>query len=212
MGKRSKFIEVPILTGNECPTSVRLFLSGHLLSGSKRLGHAAARTVGACPTEQAVALRFALPLQRNNDVRVGTRSEAPRSRHRISRRAPYLGTEPRVTPSLMMPGIIISFIFSEHGRLVFCTSPSQNQLTGVPQPVDDATHWFSIQVDTANLPRRRGVTCSRSSSPASTRRSMLRWLTRHIRAASFRLTRSGSGNARICPAIEWFLRAVATRI
>jgi transposase len=53
----------------------------------------------------------------------------------------------------MMPGIIISFIFSEHGRLVFCTSPSQNQLTCVPQPVDDATHWFSIQVDTANLPR-----------------------------------------------------------
>ena len=53
----------------------------------------------------------------------------------------------------MMPGIIISFIFSEHSRLVFCTSPTQNQLTCVSQPVDDATHWFSIQVDTANLPR-----------------------------------------------------------
>jgi hypothetical protein len=53
----------------------------------------------------------------------------------------------------MMPGIIISFIFSKQGCLILRTSPSQNQFACEPQAVDDAAHWFCIQVSTANLPR-----------------------------------------------------------
>ena len=53
----------------------------------------------------------------------------------------------------MMPGIIISFIFSKQGYLILRTSPSQNQLACEPQAVDDAAHWFCIQVSAADLPR-----------------------------------------------------------
>ena len=35
----------------------------------------------------------------------------------------YLGANPQLEPSLMMPGIIISFVFSEQTMLIVCTAP-----------------------------------------------------------------------------------------
>jgi hypothetical protein len=45
----------------------------------------------SCFRTSVAALRSALPHQRCNDVRTGSRSEGPGCRHRIPRRAPYLG-------------------------------------------------------------------------------------------------------------------------
>ena len=59
-------------------------------------------------------------------ARTRSRSQAPGSRDRLPRRAPYLGAEPRAEPSLMMPGIIISFVFNKQGGLVFHATPFQN--------------------------------------------------------------------------------------
>ena len=56
----------------------------------------------------------------------------------------------------MMPGIIISFVFSEQNRLVFCTTPSENQLTSPKEPVDNAPNRLGIQVGAANLPGSTG--------------------------------------------------------
>ena len=52
----------------------------------------------------------------------------------------------------MMPGIIISFIFSEQLRLIFQTTPLKNQLAGAEEPADDTPNWLGIQIRTANLP------------------------------------------------------------
>jgi hypothetical protein len=52
----------------------------------------------------------------------------------------------------MMPGIIISFILSEQVALIFRTSPSQYQLACESQVIDDAAHWFSVQISSTNLP------------------------------------------------------------
>src|SRR5271156_2440372 len=56
--------------------------------------HLAALALCSCTREQAAALRSALPLQLSFAARTGSRSQAPGSRHRVPRRAPYLGTEP----------------------------------------------------------------------------------------------------------------------
>src|SRR6266566_3827808 len=53
----------------------------------------------------------------------------------VPRRAPYLGAEPPAEPSLILPGIIISFIFSKQRRLVFRTTPLQNQFASPEEPV-----------------------------------------------------------------------------
>src|SRR5271157_6209964 len=66
-------------------------------------------------------------------------------RHWFSDRTAHLGTKPPSEPSLMMPGIIISFVFSEQNRLVFCTTPSENQLTSPKEPVDNAPNRLGIQ-------------------------------------------------------------------
>ena len=42
----------------------------------------------------------------------------------------------------MMPGIIISFIFSKQGRLFIRASPLQNQLAGAQEPLQNAPHWL----------------------------------------------------------------------
>jgi hypothetical protein len=51
------------------------------------------------------------------------RSPAPGCRDRLFRRAPHVGAEPASEPSLMMHGIIISFVFSEQRRLILRTAP-----------------------------------------------------------------------------------------
>ena len=54
------------------------------------------------------------------------RSQAPGRRDRLRRRPAHLGAESASEPSLMMPGIIISCIFNEQGKLVFRAAPLQN--------------------------------------------------------------------------------------
>ena len=48
------------------------------------------------------------------------------ARGSASPRAPHLGTALAAEPSLMIPGIINSCIFSEHGKLVFRAVPLQS--------------------------------------------------------------------------------------
>jgi len=53
------------------------------------------------------------------------RSQVPRRSHRRHHCAPQLGLDNDPEPSLMMPGIIISLIFSEQGKLVLRATPLQ---------------------------------------------------------------------------------------
>ena len=53
----------------------------------------------------------------------------------------------------MMPGIIISFIFSEQSSLTFCAVPLENQLAGPKEARDDTANWLSLQIGTTNFPR-----------------------------------------------------------
>ena len=52
----------------------------------------------------------------------------------------------------MMPGIIISSIFSEQGRLVFRATPLQNQLASAEKPVDNSPNGLGIQISAPNFP------------------------------------------------------------
>ena len=54
------------------------------------------------------------------------RPQASRRPNRLHRRAAHLGVGTHAEPSLMMPGIIISLIFSEQGKLVLRATPLQN--------------------------------------------------------------------------------------
>ena len=53
-------------------------------------------------------------------------AEAPRRSHRLPVGAAHLGLGDDPEPSLMIPGIIISLIFSEQRKLVFRATPLQN--------------------------------------------------------------------------------------
>ena len=54
------------------------------------------------------------------------RSQASRRSHRHLVRPPHLGLDNDPEPSLRIPGIIISLIFSEQGKLVVRATPLQN--------------------------------------------------------------------------------------
>ena len=69
---------------------------------------------------------------------------------------PYLGPALAAEPSLIMPGIIISFIFSKQQRLVFQTTPLQNQFACPEEPVDNASNWLGVQISAENFPRSTG--------------------------------------------------------
>ena len=71
--------------------------------------------------------------------------------------APHLGLRDDPEPSLKIPGIIISLIFSEQRKLVFRATPLQNQLAGAVEALNNAANGFSIQITAADLPR-----CTRS--------------------------------------------------
>src|SRR5271166_779618 len=90
--------------------------------------------------------------QCSDPARTGSRPEASGCRHRVSWRAPHLGAEPSDEPSLMMPGIIISFVFSKQGWLVFRTTPLQNQLARADEPFDHTPNWLVVQIGTTNPP------------------------------------------------------------
>ena len=55
-----------------------------------------------------------------------SRSQASRRPDRLHRRAAHLGLGTHPEPSLKIPGIIISLIFSEQRKLVFRATPLQN--------------------------------------------------------------------------------------
>src|SRR3981189_1145662 len=77
-------------------------------------------------SEQGSGLRPAVQgvIRGRADDRGGSR--APGRPHRHHRRAPHLGLDHDPEPSLKIPGIIISLIFSEQRKLVFCAPPLQN--------------------------------------------------------------------------------------
>jgi len=52
----------------------------------------------------------------------------------------------------MMPGIIISFIFSEQLSLIFWTAPMENKLACPVKLLDDTPNRLCIQIRAANLP------------------------------------------------------------
>ena len=56
----------------------------------------------------------------------------------------------------MMPGIIISLIFSEQGKLVFCATPLQNEFPSAVEAVNNPANGFGIQITPANFPRCTG--------------------------------------------------------
>ena len=87
-----------------------------------------------------------VPDQRRDSDRNRRRSETPRSRDRLPQCPAYLGTESPIEPSLMMPGIINSFIFSEQSSLVLRTVPLQNQFAGLMEMLDDAANGLGIEV------------------------------------------------------------------
>jgi hypothetical protein len=71
---------------------------------------------------------------------------------RLHRRAPQLGLGDDPEPSLMMPGIIISLIFSEQGKLVLRAAPLQNQFASAVEAVNNPANGFGIQISAANFP------------------------------------------------------------
>ena len=53
----------------------------------------------------------------------------------------------------MMPGIIISLIFSEQGKLILRATPLQNELAGALEAVNNLANGFGVQITAANFPR-----------------------------------------------------------
>lgn len=54
----------------------------------------------------------------------------------------------------MMPGIIISLIFCEQGKLVRRAIPLQNELAGTLEAFNNIANGFGIQIIAVNFPRR----------------------------------------------------------
>jgi len=85
------------------------------------VGHAGPDELGFGEVIEPVdPLRIAVLHEEHGIRRVSGRAD------RFLRRAAHLGVEFATEPSLMMPGIIISSIFSEQGRLVFRATPLQD--------------------------------------------------------------------------------------
>jgi hypothetical protein len=59
-------------------------------------------------------------------ITIAADPQTPRRPHWAHRRAAHLGISTDPEPSLMMPGIIISCIFNEQGKLIFRAAPLQN--------------------------------------------------------------------------------------
>src|ERR1700680_1520041 len=89
--------------------------------------YAASATGHSGPTEQTPDVRSVVPgYSRSSSIDRG-RSQAPGCPDRLLLHPAYLGTDAHDEPSLMMPVIIICLILNEQLRLIFHTSPSQNE-------------------------------------------------------------------------------------
>lgn len=106
--------------------------------------HNAPTACSACFAKQAADLWNPFQGGVGNVARSGSRPEAARSKDRLSRRAPHLGPELTAEPSLIMPAIIFLLILKEQLRLVVGATPSQNQLTGLPKPLQNAANRFCV--------------------------------------------------------------------
>ena len=115
---------------------------------SRSTDHAATTSI-----EQGSDLPPAVPHGRRYTAHDRRRSQAPRRAHWRHRRAPQLGLGNDPEPSLMMPGIIISLIFREQGKLVLRATPLQNQLASAPEAANNLANGFGIQLTAANFPR-----------------------------------------------------------
>jgi integrase/recombinase XerD len=76
--------------------------------------------------EQGRRLRDPVPHGRRDTHHHRRRPQASGRTNRRHCSAPYLGSDPAAEPSLKIPGIIISLIFSEQRKLVFRATPLQN--------------------------------------------------------------------------------------
>jgi hypothetical protein len=76
--------------------------------------------------ERQARLHDPLPRRFRNAVDHRGGPQAPGHCHWLSGHSPHLGTEPTASPSLMMHGIIISFVFSEQSCLIFRTAPAEH--------------------------------------------------------------------------------------
>src|SRR5260370_53192 len=85
--------------------------------------HAAGPIGSTGVTEQTRGLQPLIPRQRRDAVGRCPRPAASRRRDRFLQRAAHLESTIAAEPSLMMPGIIISFVFSEQTMLIVCTAP-----------------------------------------------------------------------------------------
>src|ERR1700756_1096213 len=74
-------------------------------------------------TEQEGPLRSPVPHQCRNPSRSGTQSETSWRGDWLLQRVTHVESATQNEPSLRMPGIIISFVFSEQRRLVFRAAP-----------------------------------------------------------------------------------------
>ena len=97
----------------------------------------------------------------------------------------------------MMPGIMISFVFSEQTTLIVRTAPLQVELACPMQPLDDAPNWLGLQicaVDRPWRPRSQLLVLQHAGFHEAFDGAVAD--PPHIRAASLRVTRAGSGRAR----------------
>src|SRR5450759_373874 len=85
--------------------------------------HAAPSVSSAGLAEQSRDLWSVVPRQRRDSAPGRWRPQTSGGGDRILQRAPHLGPDPPAEPSLMMPGIIISFVFSEQMWLIVRTAP-----------------------------------------------------------------------------------------
>jgi hypothetical protein len=52
----------------------------------------------------------------------------------------------------MIPGIIISSIFNEQGKLVLRAAPLQNEFAGTVEAIDNLANRFGVQIAASNFP------------------------------------------------------------
>src|SRR5208283_5692589 len=102
-------------------------------------------------------LRYPVPGSVGDAVHHRRRSRTSGWRDRLPRRTTHVGTKFVTEPSLVIPGIIISCIFNEQGKLIFRVITLQNQFTNAVEAIDDPENGRGVQITAANFPR-----CARS--------------------------------------------------
>ena len=82
--------------------------------------------------------------------------------------AAHLGLIDDPEPSLKMPSIIISLIFSEQRKLIFRATPCRTSLPSAAEALNNAANGSASKSRWLTSQGARGVICSRFNRPAST--------------------------------------------